>query len=100
MDIYEQQEQQEEALLERQHKDALNNADFERVCKTPEGRRFVRRVLGECGVYQSSFTGDAQTTAYREGMRSIGLWLVSLFDNCPETYIQLLTEKSNDRPSE
>jgi hypothetical protein len=100
MDIYEQQEQQEEALLERQYRDALNQSDFEQVCKTTEGRRFIRRVLGECGVYQSSFTGDAQTTAYREGMRTIGLWLVSLFDKNPDAYIQLLTEKSNDRTSE
>ena len=46
--------------------------DFAAVVDTPEGRRFIKRLLGECSVYQSTFTGEALTTSHREGKRAIG----------------------------
>lgn len=99
MDIYEQQAQQEQQAEERRIKALLDDADFVAVLKATEGRRFVRRLLAECGIYRASFTGDAQTTAFNEGRRHVGLWLTSLFDFHPDLYIQLLTEKENDGTS-
>jgi hypothetical protein len=52
-------------------------------------------MLGECGVFRTSFNPDATTMAYHEGKRAIGLWLTALFDGHPEAYIQLLQEKAN-----
>lgn len=75
----------------------LFDSDFKTLANTAEGRRFLRRLLAECGVYQLAFTAASpDTTAFKEGRRSIGLWLLSLFEGIPETYIQLLTEKAND----
>jgi len=91
-------EEQQERIAERNaallREQILADTAFSTVANTPEGRRFLRRVLAECGIYQSSFAkGEGDVTAYREGKRSIGLWLLSLFDDIPETYIQLLTDK-------
>lgn len=72
---------------------ALQRADFRFVLASVEGRRFVRRVLSECGVYQTSYvSGDALAMSYKEGRRSVGLWLQQLFVDCPDQYFQLLKE--------
>jgi hypothetical protein len=70
--------------------------DFAAVVDTPEGRRFIKRLLGECSVYQSTFTGEALTTAHREGKRAIGLWVLEHFTQHPDAYIQFLTEKTHE----
>ncbi len=43
---------------------------------TEGGRSVVWRILGRCGIYAPSYAGDEQTE-YREGRRSIGLWLLA-----------------------
>lgn len=59
-----------EALIE-QRKD-----DIKELLHMPAGRRFLHRILSECKVYSSTFTGNA-TTYYLEGKRDIGLWLMN-----------------------
>lgn len=51
--------------------------DTSRLLQTPEGRHLLWRILEQCGVYRSSFTGDPHQTAFLEGQRSIGLWIMS-----------------------
>ena len=85
----------EQQLLKEREAESLRRgllaaADFRCIAGQPEGRRFIRRLLGECGVHQASFTGEPLTMAYREGRRSVGLWLQALFDDCPHLYIRLL----------
>ena len=70
--------------------------DFFAILNTPEGQRFVKNLLNECSVYQSTFTGDALSSAHREGKRTIGLWVLEHFNACPDLYIKFLTEKTND----
>ena len=48
-----------------------------RLLQTPEGRHLLWRILEQCGVYRSSFVGDPHQTAFLEGQRSIGLWIMS-----------------------
>lgn len=71
--------------------------DFTAIAMLPEGRRLLRRMMGECGVFQTSFTGEGLTSAHKEGKRVIGLWVLEQFNHCPDLYIQLLTEQTNDR---
>ncbi|WKJ88765.1 hypothetical protein QZJ86_12105 [Methylomonas montana] len=80
----------------------LDKTDFKAIIDTAEGRRFIRRVLAECGVHKLSynFTDTGSNTAFKEGKRSIGLWLQSLFVDCPDQYIQLLKEESQVRASD
>ena len=76
---------------------AAESQDFQAIATLPEGRRLLRRLMGECGVFQASFTGEALTAAHKEGKRVIGLWVLEQFSSCPDLYIQLLTEQTNDR---
>ena len=71
--------------------------DFQAIANLPEGRRLLRRLMSECGVYQTSFTGEALSAAHKEGKRVIGLWVLEQFNSCPDLYIQLLTELTDDR---
>lgn len=50
--------------------------DLRAILNTYGGRAFIWRVLSDCGVFASSFTGDAAHTFYREGKRSVGLEIV------------------------
>lgn len=51
-------------------------ADLRVVMASAEGRRFVWRLLGRCGVYRTSFDGTtSERTHFKEGERNIGLWL-------------------------
>lgn len=71
----------------------LDAQDFEAIATLPAGRRLLKRLMAECGIYQSTFTGDALTSAYQEGKRTMGLWLIEQFNPCPDLYIQLIKEK-------
>ncbi len=82
--------------LKRQVDEQQAEQDFVALAETPEGRRFLKRLLAECNVYQSTFTGDALSSAHREGKRSVGLWALEQFNTCPDLYIQFLTEKTHD----
>lgn len=62
----------------------------------PEGRRVVRRILSEAGVYRSSYAGDATDTVFREGMRNLGLSVLNrVMTACPEQYLLMLKETEN-----
>ena len=73
----------------------LFTSDFKAVVNTPAGRRFLWRLLAECGVHHSSFSIADQQMAYREGRRSIGLFVQSLFMQTPDLYLLMLKEGIN-----
>lgn len=50
--------------------------DIRKVLSTPEGRRFVWRIMSTCGIFRSSMTGTSQTF-FNEGQREIGLFLLN-----------------------
>lgn len=81
----------------RKIQSAAEAQDFQAIANLPEGRRLLRRLMSECGVYQTSFTGEALSAAHKEGKRVIGLWVLEQFNSCPDLYIQLLTEQTDDR---
>ena len=96
MDMQQPEHGEEQREAARQRREILERTDFKTVIETPEGRRFMRRVLGECGVHRSSFCGEPLTMAYTEGRRAMGLWLQGLFADFPDQYIQLLTEETKE----
>lgn len=51
--------------------------DIRKTLKTPEGRRFIWRMLGKCGVFRNSFNSNSNQTAFSEGQRNIGLDLLN-----------------------
>lgn len=66
------------------------------ILSTPAGKDFIWRLLGACGVYEESFTGNS-TTFYKEGKRSIGLWVIKEINEADKNaYINMQKEALND----
>ena len=73
--------------------------DLRNILDMSGGRNFIWRLLTECGVYRTSYTGEALETAYNEGKRQMGLWaLEEIFSASPHTYA--LMQKENRKPNE
>lgn len=71
--------------------------DFKWLMTQKRARRYVWRLLEQAGVFRSSFTGDAQQTAFNEGQRNMGLRVLAMVhEHAPESYQLMLTEH-NDR---
>lgn len=51
-------------------------ADMKAILATDSGKRFIRRLLRFCGVFQTSFTGNSRTF-FLEGQRNVGLMLIT-----------------------
>jgi len=66
--------------------------DLRAVLSTPQGRRFVRRVLGLGRLFQPSFAADPLTTAFNEGCRNQALAVLAMVDAAaPDMVSGLLT---------
>jgi hypothetical protein len=77
---------------ERQRKDA---EDFTWLMEHPQGRRFVWRLLERAGVYRTSFNSSGSVTAFNEGKRDIGLWVMTeLHDHAPGALLEMITERN------
>lgn len=63
------------------------------------GRRIVWRLLGESGVFRSTFTGEALSSAFEEGKRNQGLQLMAAINqHCPERFSEMQKEaRTNER---
>ena len=60
--------------------------DWKWQMSTKQGRRVVWRLLGEAGVFRSSFTGNSETF-FREGKRALGLHMLEQIQtHCAETF--------------
>ena len=72
--------------------------DMRTILALPAGRRFYWRLLGECGIFKTSFTGNS-TTFFNEGMRQVGLKLLGdLAKADPTAYLKIVEEsgRAND----
>lgn len=87
-----------EDLLERDAKNREQVArqkfdDLRSVLSTVEGRRFIWTLLGECGIFRSSYTDSVDRTIYMEGHRQTGLNLLKQIEvACPDRFIQMMQE--------
>ncbi|WP_347989908.1 hypothetical protein [Methylomonas sp. AM2-LC] len=102
MDIFQKEQMREAHEAESLRRRLLAAADFKAITETAAGRRFLRRLLAECGLMQAALylhkdrPIDALEMAYHEGRRYIGRWLIGLFQDQPERYLQLLREQMDD----
>ena len=75
--------------------DEKNFNDLKFILDSDQGRRFMWRVLSECGVFQTSFRTSSEIY-YLEGRRSIGLKLLAEIMDCdPQAYIKMSTQKES-----
>lgn len=68
--------------------------DFKWLMGGKRGRRIVWRLLEKAGVFHNSFTGNALGTAFNEGKRNYGLYLMDMIHtHCPEHYTTMISER-------
>lgn len=81
-----------------QHLRRLELDDLRQVMATKQGRRFVWRLLGQCGVLRQSFNTNGSIMSFNEGRRSIGIPLVAdLMVHAADKYALMLEEhRKND----
>lgn len=59
----------------------------------PRGRRIVWDLLAEAGIFRSTYTGDAISSAFNEGQRNAGIKLQArVMQHCPEQFVRMLVE--------
>lgn len=67
--------------------------DVQFVMNSREGRRFIWRLLERAGVFRTSFTGNANQTAFNEGQRNQGLVTFNeVMTVCPDLYLKMAGE--------
>jgi len=68
--------------------------DLRELMSLPSFQRFARRILEKSGVFRSSFVGgDPHATAFNEGQRNPGLWLIAQLS--PEELMLVLKDKTD-----
>jgi hypothetical protein len=93
VDVFNLEEKNKENQKEFEKRRNREILDLCKVLKGPEGRRFVLRVLSEAGMFRASFSQNSMQTAFNEGKRDIGLWLMKDLDEAePMAYSQILRE--------
>jgi hypothetical protein len=68
-------------------------SDLRAVLDTPEGRRFVWRLLETSNLHGGSYTGEAFSTAFNEGTRAVAMGLLQEAQRvAPNSYVAMVTE--------
>lgn len=72
--------------------------DLSFVLGDKRGRRLYWNQMKECGIYRESFVpNEADSTAYNEGQRNIGLrMLAKVMDLDPTLYIKMAQEAKQE----
>lgn len=71
-------------------------ADFRKLMTSKWGRRIVWRLLSRTRIYHSTFNNSGSVTAFQEGQRAVGLFLMELINqHCPEQYVLMLQESKD-----
>jgi hypothetical protein len=73
-------------LLPANYTAADRHRDFRAVFTTGDsGRRVLAHILARCRLWEGSYAGaDTHHTAFREGQRSVAIWLMELIEAEPE----------------
>lgn len=92
----------EEQVAEAQEKELrgreLELEDLRFVLGTPQGRRMIWRYLSRCGVYQTSFSENTNTTYFREGERNIGLVIhAEALEASSDLFLKMMQEAESEK---
>lgn len=73
--------------------EALLNKDWANLLASREGRRIVWDILSRCGVFRSSYRGNADTN-FLEGERNIGLSIINerIIPNGAQLFGEMMAE--------
>lgn len=64
-----------------------------------KGRRYMWRLLTRAGVFRTSFTGDALSSAFKEGAKTEGYYQMGqISKHCPQRFSEMQREaRTNER---
>ena len=86
-----QERRKRQALLDRRA-----DAAFAELMASADGRLWVWRMLGACGVFHSSWEPHSGRMSFNEGRRDIGLQLLTDITRvCPDLFGQMQRENTN-----
>ena len=87
----------EERVLRERVEKSEEQLDIYWLMSEPAGRRVAMRMLNNAGCFRPSYTqGDSHHTAFREGERNQGNWLLTqVLKETPEQYALMLKENSD-----
>lgn len=92
----EEQVKKAESKLKRVREREL--ADIHQILQSQYGRRFYWRYLTECKVFETSFSHSGSITAFNEGVRNVGLKLLTdLNEASPDSYLTMLKESKENQ---
>ena len=75
-------------------------ADLRWVLSDPRGRRFLWQLLGDAGIFRTSFTGNSETF-FREGMRNLGLQVFTkIHEVAPDLYLEMAQEAQAEQKAD
>lgn len=90
-------EKKEKIQQERKRKSQKERDDVMKVMESPEGRRFVYKMIQRAGVFRSSFNGQSNTTIFNEGNRNQGLMLLAdVTKYAPGSYDLMMKENRDE----
>lgn len=76
--------------LERRLRIIENDMKF--ILSKREGRRFLWHLMSNAGVFQTSFSVTAEQTAFKEGRRDVGLWILNRALRDQNGYLMMVKE--------
>ena len=77
-------------------KTTMENLDLDAIMRQDSGRRFLTKVLEKSGYFKSSYSEDARSHAFAEGMKELGYWLVEEMQEVnPAQLINILEDHHN-----
>jgi hypothetical protein len=83
---------QDEELAESRRKEI---EDIKWLMAHKAGRRLAWRLLERAGVYRTSFNNSGSITAFNEGQRNMGLFLLAeLQEISPDNYLAMIKERN------
>ena len=73
--------------------------DFRQCLMRPEGRRVIYRIIEESKTFAQSFVpGKSDVTAYNEGQRNIGIFVMKLAEAAePGICLRMANESASDK---
>jgi hypothetical protein len=90
-DIRENEQAQAAKATEAERRAAQEVEDFKWLMAHKQGRRIVNQLLGDSGMFRTSFSPSGSETFFKEGQRNQGLRLFArISEHCPEQLLPML----------
>lgn len=97
-DLDQQQAFRQETERQKKLEQEIAAEDWKWLMSSKQGRRTVWRILQQAGVFRLSYAASSHDTAFNEGQRNVGLFMLAPINaHCPEMYLLMIKESHGTR---